>query len=264
VGTILDEIVSVKRREIGAARAARPAGELRAALHDAPPVRAFERALGAAGSIKLIAEIKKASPSRGVIRPDFDPLAIAHAYAEHGAACLSVLTDQPFFQGGLEILATVRAATRLPLLRKDFILDPYQVLEARVAGADAVLLIAECLEGDELARLYDEIIGLGMAALVELYEPRHLPRVLDVGATLIGINNRDLRTFVTDLNHTIRLRPQIPADRLVVAESGIRTREDVQRLEQAGVDAMLVGEQLMAAPDPGQAVRVLLGTEKPA
>jgi indole-3-glycerol phosphate synthase len=220
--------------------------------------------LAADGPIKLIAEIKKASPSRGVIRQDFQPLEIALAYAAHGATCLSVLTDRQFFQGGLDILQAVRNRVDLPVLRKDFILDPYQVLEARHAGADAVLLIAECLEGDELARLYHAVVDLGMAALVELYEPRNLERVLRLDAPLIGINNRDLRTFVTDLGHTIRLREQIPADRVVVAESGIHTRADVLRLEQARVAAMLVGEHLMAAPDMGHAIRTLLGAEKPA
>ena len=262
--TILDQIVAVKRQEIAAARHQRPPHELRAAVKDAPPVRDFQQGLAADGPIKLIAEIKKASPSKGVIRPDFQPLEIAHIYERHGATCLSVLTDRQFFQGGLDILQAVRQHVHLPVLRKDFILDPYQVLEARVAGADAVLLIAECLDGDELSRLYHAVLDLDMAALVELYEPRNLERVLGLGATLIGINNRDLRTFGTDLGHTIRLREQIPADRVVVGESGIHTREDVLRLQQAHVDAMLVGERLMAARDIGHAVRTLLGSEKPA
>jgi indole-3-glycerol phosphate synthase len=264
VTTILDQIVAVKRREIAAAQEARPLSQVRAAAKDAPAVRPFGQHLAAGGPIKLIAEIKKASPSRGVIRPDFQPLEIARLYAEHGATCLSVLTDRSFFQGSLDILQAVREHVSLPVLRKDFILDPYQVFEARAAGADAVLLIAECLAGDELARLYHAVRELDMTALVELYESCNLDRVLRLDAALVGINNRDLRTFVTDLSHTIRLRQQIPADRIVVGESGIVTRADALRLQEACVAAMLVGESLMAAADIGQAVRTLLGTEKPA
>ncbi len=170
-----------------------------------------------------------------------------------------MLTDEPYFQGSLEHLRQVRAAVDLPLLRKDFIVDPYQVLEARAAGADAVLLIAECLPGEDLGRLHDAVTALGMTPLVEFYEPENLARVLAVGARLVGINNRDLRTFRTDLEHTLRLRPQVPADRWVVAESGIRTRQDAQRLEAAGVAAMLVGETLVTRPDPGAAIDELLG-----
>lgn len=262
--TILDQIVAVKRQEIAAAQIQRTQVDLRAAVKDAPPVRDFLAQLAADGPIKLIAEIKKASPSKGVIREQFQPLEIAQTYATHGATCLSVLTDRQFFQGGLDVLQAVRHQVRLPVLRKDFILDPYQAWEARAAGADAVLLIAECLDDDHLTRLYDTVCELDMTALVELYEPGNLERVLRLGAPLIGINNRDLRTFVTDLGHTIRLRAQIPSDRLVVAESGIHTRADVLRLEQAGIAAMLVGERLMAAPDIGLAVRTLLGAEKPA
>lgn len=259
MATILDKIVAVKRQEIAVAKQQRPERELRAALSDAPPVRPFQPALAAGGPIKLIAEIKKASPSKGLIRADFQPLAIARTYQQHGATCLSVLTDRQFFQGGLEILQTVRQETVLPVLRKDFVLDAYQVLEARVAGADAVLLIAECLDQDALQHLHATICDLGMAALVEFYEPANLQRVLDIGATLIGINNRDLRSFVTDLEHTIRMRQQIPSDCIVVGESGIHRREDVLRLQQAGVHAMLVGERLMADPNIGQAVDTLLG-----
>ncbi len=257
--TILDKIVAAKQSEIGAARARCPESELRARLADAPPVRNFQAALAGSGPIRLIAEIKKASPSKGIIRHDFHPLEIAEQYAQNGASCLSVLTDAQFFQGSLDVLKAVRMHVDLPVLRKDFILDPYQVLEARVAGADAVLLIAECLPGDLLRRLHDAIDALQMTPLIELYDPDHLPRVLDTGSRLVGINNRDLRTFETDLQHTIRMKRQIPADRLVVGESGIHSREDAQLLERAGVAAMLVGEHLMAAPDIGRAVRLLLG-----
>jgi indole-3-glycerol phosphate synthase len=203
--------------------------------------------------------VKKASPSKGVIRADFDPVEIARTYQRHGATCLSVLTDARYFQGSLEYLRQIRAAVDLPLLRKDFIIDPYQVYEARAAGADAVLLIAECLDDQQLAELHGQIVALGMTALVELYEPANLARVLRIGARLVGVNNRDLHTFRVDLEHTLQLRREIPADRILVGESGIRTRQDVLRLEAAGVQAMLVGETLMARADIGSAVNELLG-----
>lgn len=256
--TILDEIVATKREEVARAKAALPEARLRERLATAPPVRDFFAALGGGPPVRLIAEVKKASPSAGVIREDFDPVAIARIYQQHGASCLSVLTDEPYFQGSLEYLRQIRAAVELPVLRKDFIIDPYQVIEARVAGADAVLLIAECLEDEALGTLHDAIVKLGMTPLVELYEPANLGGVLAAGARLVGINNRNLKTFQTDLEHTIRLRPQIPADRLVVGESGIRTRADVERLAAAGVDAILVGESLVARPDVGAAVDELL------
>ena len=259
MSTILDKIVAGKRHEIATAKAAVPEAQLRDALASAPPVRDFYSALCRQGPIRLIAEVKKASPSKGVIRADFHPVRIAEIYQEHGASCISVLTDAPYFQGSLEYLRQVRDAVDLPVLRKDFIVDPYQVVEARAAGADAVLLIAECLDDALLGSLHDAIVELGMTPLVELYEPDNLPRVLAAGARLVGINNRDLRTFHTDLEHTLRLRGQVPGDRRVVGESGIRTRQDVERLEAAGVDAMLVGETLMARPDVGAAVDELLG-----
>ncbi|HUY35026.1 MAG TPA: indole-3-glycerol phosphate synthase TrpC [Pirellulales bacterium] len=261
--TILDEILVTKRREIAAAKAARPASSLVEPLASAPPVRDFFAALAAPGPIKLIAEVKKASPSKGVIRADFDPLVIAQTYERHGATCLSVLTDEPFFQGSLDDLRRVRAEVGLPVLRKDFILDRYQLLEARAAGADAVLLIAECLDDCRLRALHNEAIELGMTPLVELYEPENLPRVLAAGATLIGVNNRDLRTFATDLEHTLRMRDRIPDDCLLVAESGIRDRADVERLAAAGIDAILVGETLMSRADIGEAVDELLGRATP-
>ena len=257
--TILDEIVAAKRGEIERAKAHEPQAALLERLADAPPVRDFLAALARPGPIRLIAEVKKASPSAGVIRADFQPAGIAEVYQRHGADCISVLTDRPYFQGSLEHLRQVRTAVDLPVLRKDFIVDTYQVIEARAAGADAVLLIAECLDDASLGVLYEAVIELGMTPLVELFEPANLPRVLGVGARLVGINNRDLRSFRTDLEHTLRLRRQIPRDRVVVGESGIRTRQDVQRLEAAGVDAILVGETLMASPDVGAAVNQLLG-----
>jgi indole-3-glycerol phosphate synthase len=259
VTTILDKIVAAKRQEVEGAKSQRPISELRAQLGEAPCVRDFFAALGATGPIKLIAEVKKASPSAGVIRADFDPVAIARTYAAHGATCISVLTDEPYFQGRLDHLSQIRQAVNVPLLRKDFIIDSYQLVEARVAGADAVLLIAECLDDCNLRKLHNESIELGMTPLVELYEPANLSRVLEAGATIIGVNNRDLKTFVVDLNHAIELRPKVPRECLFVAESGIRTPDDVERLANAGIDAILVGESLMAEPDIGASVDRLMG-----
>jgi len=257
--TILDKIVATKREEVSRAKETVPADELRKRSADAPDVRDFLAALAGPSEISLIAEVKKASPSKGVIREDFDPVAIAEIYGRHGAACISVLTDESYFQGSLDYLRKIRASVDLPVLRKDFIIDPYQVVEARAAGADAVLLIAECLDDLMLKELHDAIVDLGMTPLVELYEPDNLERVLNAGARLVGINNRDLRTFEVDLQHTLRLRKQIPEDRVVVGESGIRTRADVEMLQSAGVGAMLVGETLMANLNIGSAVDGLLG-----
>lgn len=258
-GTILDRIVADKRREIEAARERTPLAELERRLKGAPAVRDFFGALAGEGPIRLIAEVKKASPSKGVIRADFDPVTIAQTYQAHGAACISVLTDEPYFQGSLRYLEQIRAAVDLPLLRKDFILDPYQLVEARAAGADAVLLIAECLDDCSLRSLHNRAIELGLCPLVELYEPANLPRVLDAGATLIGVNNRNLKTFEVDFGHVLQLRSQVPDDCVLVAESGIANRDDVLRLQAAGINAMLVGESLMRQADIGQAVDELLG-----
>jgi indole-3-glycerol phosphate synthase len=256
---ILDKIVAGKKLEVAVAKERLPEEKLREALSGAPPPRDFFAALDGRGTIRLIAEVKKASPSKGVIREEFRPVEIALTYQQHGAACISVLTDGPYFQGSLDYLRQIRASVSIPVLRKDFIIDPYQVIEARAAGADAVLLIAECLDDRALAALVEAIESLGMTPLVELYEPANLARVLAAGARLIGINNRDLRTFEVDLEHTIRVRREIPVGHRVVGESGIRHRSDVQRLQQAGVDAMLVGETLMASQDIGAAVDELLG-----
>jgi indole-3-glycerol phosphate synthase len=259
MATILDTIVASKRTEIDAARACVPDRELERRLAEAPPVRDFQAALEERAGVQVIAEVKQASPSAGLLRADFEPVQIAHLYEQHGAACLSVLTDAPFFQGQLGHLAAIRVAVAPPLLRKDFILDRYQLLEARLAGADAVLLIAEILDGPELSRLLRDARALGMEALVELYDADNLPRVLDSGARLIGVNNRDLRTFVTRLEHTLELAPRIPAGCCLVSESGIRTRQDVLRLEAAGVRAVLVGETLMRAADIGAKLDELRG-----
>ena len=261
MATILDKIVASKRVEIEQARRRVSETDLAALLPGAPPVRDFLAALDHPGSVQIIAEVKKASPSAGVLRADFDPVAIAGLYEHHGAACISVLTDQPFFQGHLEHLSAIRETTSVPLLRKDFILERYQLLEARLAGADAVLLIAEILPEQQLPRLLREAAELGMQALVELYEADNLPRVIDSGARLIGINNRNLHDFVTRLEHTLELAARLPKECCLVSESGIRTRADVLRLQHAGVRAVLVGETLVRAPDIADKLQELQGMQ---
>jgi indole-3-glycerol phosphate synthase len=258
MSSILDKIVARKRLDVAEAARRLPRAELERRLPDAPPVRDFHAALAATPDVRLIAEIKRASPSAGLIRGDFEPVAIARIYEEHGAAAISVLSDEPYFQGHIEHLRAVRQAVSLPVLRKDFVIDPYQVIEARVAGADAVLLIAEILSPAEWNPLLAQIRSLGMSALVELYEAANLPAVRDSAARIIGINNRDLHTFATDLAHTIRLADSVPRDRILVSESGIRSRDDVARLRAAGAKAILVGETFMRAPDIGRAVAELL------
>jgi indole-3-glycerol phosphate synthase len=257
--SVLDRIVETKRQEIEAARVRLSETELERRIADAPPTRGFAAALRVPGEVRVIAEVKKASPSAGVIRSDFDPAAIARTYEQHAAACISVLTDAPYFQGSLDHLTAVRAAVKRPVLRKDFVLDRYQLLEARAAGADAALLIAEILPGDRLAALHRDAAALGLDVLVELHDADQLPRALDCGATLVGINNRDLRTFETRLDHTLELMPRVPAGVTVVSESGIRTHADLRRLADAGVQAVLVGESLMRSPDVGAALDALRG-----
>jgi indole-3-glycerol phosphate synthase len=256
--TILDTIVAGKREEIAAARARVPDGELERRLGDARPVRDFRAALLRGPGVQVIAEVKKASPSAGLIRADFDPVAIARTYADNGAACISVLTDERWFQGHLRYLEQVSAVVSVPVMRKDFLLDRYQLLEARAAGADCVLLIAEALPGDELPQLLGQVHELGMQALVELYDADNLTRVLDAGATLVGINNRDLRTMKVRLEHTIELAARVPAGACLVGESGIKDSEDVERLRAAGVKAVLVGETLMRCDDIGAKLRELI------
>ena len=201
---------------------------------------------------------RKRVPSKGLIRADFEPVDIATKYEENGASCISVLTDQKYFQGHLDYLREIADTLHIPLLRKEFVVDPYQVFEAKVAGASAVLLIAECLEARQLRELHDLIVDLGMTPLVEFHEADNLEMCVDSGAQLIGVNNRDLKTFHTDLNHVIQMRKRIPEDRLVVAESGIFTRDDVNRIADANIQAMLVGESLMRQEDIGRAVRGLI------
>jgi len=257
--TILDKILVRTRETIAEDQRQRSAAELEAVIADLPPCRDFHAALRASRDVQLIAEIKRASPSAGVIRQDFNPPEIARAYRDGGAACISVLTDEPFFQGSLDFLRAVRASVDLPLLRKDFIVDRYQLLQAREAGADCVLLIAECLSPQQLGLLHRQACELGMQTLIELFEPKNLDAVLETGTRLVGVNNRDLRSFETSLQHTLSLRPQIPDDRLVVGESGIRTHDDLLLLGRGGVKAVLVGESLMRQDDIALATRRLLG-----
>jgi indole-3-glycerol phosphate synthase len=262
MSTVLDRIVASKRQEIADARTHMSEPELEGRLAVAPAVRDFRAALSKPGNVQVIAEIKKASPSAGVLRRDFDPVAIAGIYESHGAAAISILTDTPFFQGSLADLSAVRTAVSLPLLRKDFVLDRYQLVEARAAGADAVLLIAEILDDAALPLLLRATHELGMQALVELYDVANLSRVVDSGARLIGINNRDLRTFETKLEHTIEVARRVPPDVCLVSESGIRTRADVSHLERFGVRAVLVGETLMRADDIGGKLDELRGVAR--
>ncbi len=258
MASILDQIVAHKFAEVAANRERRPLAELKTQVADAPPPRDFLAALREADSPALIAEIKQASPSKGVICADFRPLEIARIYANEGAAAISVLTDEQFFRGSLDVLTQVRQTVSLPVLRKDFIIDEYQVTEARVAGADALLLIAECLPSPRLQQLHRLTCELGMTPLVELYDADNLPRVLELEPLLVGVNSRDLRTFQVDLDRTVELRKQVPRDVLFVAESGIACRTDVERLAAGGVDAMLVGETLMGADDMAAKIRQIL------
>jgi indole-3-glycerol phosphate synthase len=253
---ILDEILAHKHEELRLARERVSAEDLeRRARATREPLRGFRRALRETPAPRVVAEIKRRSPSRGEIRPNFDPVGCAKAYAEAGAAAISVLTDERFFGGHLDYLDLVRRAVTLPLLRKDFVVDTYQIDEARVAGADAVLLIAGALSSEALIDLRARALALGMDALVEIHDEEELERALTGGADLIGINNRDLRSFQTDLAVTERLAPQIPQGIVVVSESGIFTPEDVVRLTDAGAHAVLIGESLMREDDAGMALR---------
>lgn len=255
VPDILNRIVARKREEIAERSARIPLRELEQALADAPPPRGFTASIEArirAGQAGVIAEIKKASPSKGVLREDFRPADIARSYARGGAACLSVLTDADFFQGADRYLQEARAACALPVIRKDFIVDPYQVVEARVLGADCILLIVACLDDTGLHELNDLAHGLGMDVLIEVHDGRELGRALQVRNRLVGINNRNLRTFEVSLDTTLQLLNAIPKNCIPVTESGIHTRADVQLMRDHRVHAFLVGEAFMRADDPGQ------------
>ncbi|HSC63263.1 MAG TPA: indole-3-glycerol phosphate synthase TrpC [Caldimonas sp.] len=262
MGDILDRIVAVKRDEVAAGRARSGLATMRARAESQAAARDFVGGLRRrvdAGKAAVIAEIKKASPSKGVLRADFRPAEIAASYERHGAAALSVLTDAPFFQGAPEYLAAARAATSLPALRKDFIVDAWQVFESRALGADAVLLIAAALDDAEMRDFEATALGLGMSVLVEVHDERELDRALALRTPLLGINNRNLRTFEVTLETTLGLLPRVPADCIVVTESGILGRADVRRMRAAGVNAFLVGEAFMRAEDPGAALADLTG-----
>lgn len=259
---ILDKIVAVKREEVAAAIQRKSLAVVRADAESRVLTRDFFGALKAkiaAGKPAVIAEIKKASPSKGVLREDFIPADIAQSYAEHGAACLSVLTDVQFFQGEVDYLKQARASCQLPVLRKDFMVDPYQIYESRAVGADCILLIAACLDDAQMADLEAIARSLDMAVLVEVHDGVELERALKLKTPLIGINNRNLKTFEVTLDTTLSLKAQVPADRLLVTESGILNRDDVLRMGAAGVNAFLVGEAFMRAPDPGEALAALFG-----
>jgi len=252
--TVLDRILAHKAREVAEQSTRRPLAEIRKDAAEAPPVRDFAGALRrrvAEDRPAVIGEIKRASPSRGLLRHDFDPAGLGAAYEAAGAACLSVLTDEEFFRGSAEDLRSARAACALPVLRKDFIVDPWQVYEARAMGADCVLLIAAALSESVMAELARTARALGMAALIEVHDGTEVGRALAAGPDLIGINNRDLRSFETSLQTTLSLLEQLPGDVVAVTESGIHSREDVDYLRRHGVHAFLVGEALMTAPDPG-------------
>lgn len=254
--SILERILAAKRAQVAAAKEELPEEKMRARAGAAPPVRDFVGALRAKRPA-VIAEIKRASPSKGLLRADFDPAAIARSYEKGGAACMSVLTDKEFFQGAAEHLSAARAACSLPALRKDFLIDPYQVHESRALGADCVLLIAACLEDAQMRELEALALGLGMAVLVEVHDGGELERALELKTPLIGINNRNLRSFETRLETTLDLLPRVPRQRTVITESGILSRTDVARMREHGVDAFLVGEAFMRAEDPGAELKAL-------
>ncbi len=259
---ILNKIIAVKRQEVAEAISRKPLSAMRQDAESRVNTRDFVGALRAkiaAGKPAVIAEIKKASPSKGVLRVDFIPADIAQSYAEFGAACLSVLTDQPFFQGSIDYLKQARASCSLPVLRKDFIIDAYQIYESRVMGADCILLIAACLDDAQMKAFEALAMSLDMAVLVEVHDEAELARALKLKTPLIGINNRNLNTFEVSLDVTLSLMGQVPAERLLVTESGVMNPQDVKRLRDAKINAFLVGEAFMRADEPGEALAELFG-----
>ena len=257
--TILDEIYKHKLSEVAENKKRIPVETLKEQIIKRHSTRSFGDALKSDNNIRIIAEIKKASPSLGIIREDFNPVEIARIYEASGVAAISVLTDEKFFQGNLSYLTDVKKSVNLPILRKDFIIDAYQIYEARSAGADAILLIAALLSKEEMQRYLDLSGQLGMDCLVEVHSETELKQVLQTNADIIGINNRDLATFKTDLETTLRLRPMIPGEKIVVSESGIKSRSDIEKLMKEGIDAILVGETLMKSDDISAKLRELLG-----
>ncbi len=255
---VLDDILAVTRGRVAAEKEERPLEELQDFAGLAPAPRSFAAALRREGTVNVIAEHKRRSPSKGTIRDDLDPVEVAKGYETAGAAALSVLTDEPFFDGRLEHLVAAREATGLPVLRKDFVLDPWQIWEARAAGADAVLLIVAALDDPTLQQLLDTAREAGVDALVEVHDRGELDRALAAGATVVGVNNRNLKTMEVSLDTALSLAPAFPDGMVAVAESGIRSGEDLRVLREAGYAAFLIGERLMGAPDPGQALRELL------
>jgi len=258
MSNILDKILATKREEIRLTSSYRSIEDLQREVGDAPIVRNFEQAIRnkiANGESAVIAEIKKASPSKGVIREQFDPITIAQTYEQNGAACLSVLTDRDYFMGAAEYLVAARSATQLPVLRKDFIVDPYQIFEARCMGADCILLIVAALEQSQMLELEHVATQLGMSVLVEAHSQEEFERAIQLETSLIGVNNRDLRTFETSLETTFGLISALPEDRILITESGIHDRADVTLMRERGVFAFLVGEAFMRQPDPGEALK---------
>lgn len=256
--SILDTIIENKKIEVQRSKGVRSLESLERGLSGAPEPRDFYKALGDGARVRIIAEIKKASPSKGVLREDFDPVKIAISYEQGGAAALSVLTDEKFFMGSLSYLRAVRDAVGIPLLRKDFIIDPYQVYESRLGGADALLLIVSALNDESLGAILGLAHSLGMNAVVEVHDEVELRRALDAGSRIVGINNRDLRTFEVDLGVSVRLSRDIPEGVIIIAESGIGSSADIQMLMEHGVHAFLIGEAFMKAPEPGVALSHLM------
>jgi len=255
---ILDEIIENKTSEVEISKTSLPLEQIQEQIKDALPSRNFFDAINPKGELKIISEVKHASPSKGVFREDFDPVQIAKSYSRGGASAISVLTDEKYFRGSLSFLKNIRAEVDTPLLRKDFIIDPYQVYEARLFGADAILLIIAALDQTSLSELLELTHSLQMNAIVEVHDENELDRALEADARIIGINNRDLRTFDVDLNVSINLSKKVPGDKIVIAESGIGSIEDIDRLRGEGVHVFLIGETFMKAPDPGQKLKQLI------